>query len=347
VVRLGSFVGQAFALCAIVTVLSACSSAGQTAFGPLAGANPSAVDSLGRVASWMSPSAKTMKRLLYVSDDAYASYSGNAVYVYSYPKGKLVGILSGFESPEGECVDGAGDVFITDYDAQDIVEYAHGGTTPINTLSNSGKSPVGCSVDPTTGNLAVTDWNGPPSHLAIYQNAQGNPTYLSDKYISQMKFCGFDNKGNLFVDGEPTPHYGETFSLSELPKGSSDFVNVTPSEQYVNTPGAVQWDGKYVAFEDPSVDTIYQEQVGASSGEIVGETVLSGSDYVTQFWVVRPDTTANGHRGTRVVGADNQLPGVEFWEYPNAGNAPIKEITGAPFVPSYSVPFGVTVSITK
>src|SRR5580692_2579193 len=51
--------------------------------------------------SWMSPSAKK-SALLYVSDAG----SGD-VYVYSYPKGKLTGTLTGFNFPEGECADKA------------------------------------------------------------------------------------------------------------------------------------------------------------------------------------------------------------------------------------------------
>ena len=47
--------------------------------------------------SWMLPEAKS-ETLLYVSN-VYT------ITVYSYPKGKLVGTLSDFEKPYGECVD--------------------------------------------------------------------------------------------------------------------------------------------------------------------------------------------------------------------------------------------------
>ena len=113
-----------------------------------------------------------------VSAGGYSGQQG-AVLVLSFPKGDLVGTLTGFSVPSGECVDESGDVFVADGGADTIREYAHGGTTPIATLNDPGE-PYGCSVDPTTGNLAVT--NGSDS-VAIYPSAQGTPTLYSDPSI--------------------------------------------------------------------------------------------------------------------------------------------------------------------
>src|SRR5262249_47577682 len=107
--------------------------------------------------SWILPEAKKRK-LLYVADAQTAD-----VYVYEYPNGKLVGTLTGFQEAQGECADAKGDVFITvpsPYSASsEILEYAHGGTEPIATFSDPGygEEPWSCAVDPTTGNLAVTN----------------------------------------------------------------------------------------------------------------------------------------------------------------------------------------------
>ena len=104
--------------------------------------------------SWMLPEAKS-EDLLYVTNYSHVS-------VYTYPKGKLVGILNGFGSSVGECVDGKGDVFVTNtlhlgrIPADRIVEYAHGGMKPIAELKTEHVGPVGCAFDPTTGDLAVS-----------------------------------------------------------------------------------------------------------------------------------------------------------------------------------------------
>ena len=77
--------------------------------------------------------------------------------------------LSDSNSPYGECVDKAGDVFVADFGGNTgtpaILEYAHGGTKPIATLSDPGYYPESCSIDPTTGNLAVTNDGGPARDL--------------------------------------------------------------------------------------------------------------------------------------------------------------------------------------
>lgn len=149
--------------------------------------------------SWMAPEAKR-DNLLYISD-----VGTDDVDVYAYPKGVFLGTLTGFSGPEGECVDKTGDVFIANYAASSILEYAHGGTSPIATLNDPGYLPGGCSIDPTTGNLAVTNYlttGAGQGNVAIYKDAKGTPkAYHADPLILEMFFCGYDKAGNLFVDG--------------------------------------------------------------------------------------------------------------------------------------------------
>ena len=101
----------------------------------------------------MSPEAKRTKELLYVSNG-----DADEVDVYSYRSGKRVGALTGFVQPEGQCVDKRGNVWITNfgtkYQTGYAVEYAHGGSVPLKELQVYDPA-IGCSVDPTSGNLAV------------------------------------------------------------------------------------------------------------------------------------------------------------------------------------------------
>ena len=117
-----------------------------------AAGHPLVVGNQTRSHGWMLPAAKSMD-LLYVSND-------DELLVFSYPKGKLVGEIT---VPSGDfaglCSDSAGDVFVTSvgsHSASYILEYAHGGTEPITTLSDPAWA-NGCAVDPTTGNVAVTN----------------------------------------------------------------------------------------------------------------------------------------------------------------------------------------------
>lgn len=279
--------------------------------------------------SRMARDAKNMN-LLYISD----AESGD-LYVYSYPQAKLKGTLTGLSAPEGECVDKAGDVFVANTGATDILEYPHGGTNPIATLSDSGYYPLGCAVDPTTGNLAVTNICAEVSgqcvadgNLLIYASAKGAPTSYTDPSIAEYFFCGYDDKGNLYVDGL----YNSNFAFGELPDGRSSFRNITLNTS-IYQPGGVQWDGKYVAVgnEDLYNNIIYDFRISGTHGKLArpGGTPLDGATLVVQFWI----------QGKSVIGPNHGGSGsVMFWKYPDGGS-PTKVFN------AFSTPIGSTVSM--
>jgi hypothetical protein len=268
--------------------------------------------------SWMKPAAKKSD-LLYLDDQ-----TGN-VYVYSYPKGELMGTLTGLPDPQGECVDKKGDVFFTSFAGQQIVEYAHGGTSPINTLSNPGQYMEGCSVDTKTGDLAAIDFEpstgGGGGSVAIFAHASGSPTVLTDPNLHLGYQIGYDNKGNIFVDGVDSSN---NFEFAELPKGSSSFTEITLGVS-ITTPGGVQWDGKYVTVGDAKSGDIYQTD--GAGGKIEGTTSLSDSDGIFQYFI----------GGKKVVGPNAYSANAGIWKYPKGGN-PTMTITGI------TDPFGAAIS---
>src|SRR5580698_875840 len=216
-----------------------------------------------RGGSWMLPDAKS-KDLLYVGD----IYD---VTVYSYPQGKLEGRLNGFYEIGGECVDAKGDVFVVNTLGGKIVEYAHGGKKPIQTLRATGYEPADCAIDPTTGNLAVTIFGGASSgELAIYQDAKGTPTLYTDPDFLNYGYCGYDDNGNLFIDGGNEDH---AVVFAELAKGASSFLNLTLDQSFNDT-GAIQWDGKYLDVGDQNTSNIYRFSISGSQGTEVGVTQL-------------------------------------------------------------------------
>ena len=277
----------------------------------------------GHIRTWMAPEAKK-DNLLYVSD-----YDNNAVYVLTYPKGKLVGTLTGFDHPQGECVDAAANVWITNTNASQIVEYAHGGTVAIATLTDSGQYPVACAVDPTTGNLAVTaifSTNDGEGDVAIYADAQGTPTTYTAPLILYYYFCGYDDKGDLFIDGT-VGGYHMPFQVAMLYRGGSKFYDVA-LDQNMYFPGDIQWDGGYLAVGDQSVALIYQFSMNGSDGLEVGSTPLSNSGDVVGFWI----------DGKKVIGADAEYDDVGIWKYPAGGKPRIMSGFGSAF------PEGVAIS---
>jgi DNA-binding beta-propeller fold protein YncE len=307
-----------------LTLLSA-GCAGPTTSGS-APLQPALRHAAARGASWMAPQA-TQQPLIYVS-----SVLTNDVYVYSYSTHQLVGTLTGFNTPYGLCVDKSGDVWVANDGASQLLEYAHGGSSPIGTLSDTGEYPEGCAVDPATGNLAVANFSSKSGggNVAIYANAKGTPRTYTDPSIVNYRFCGYDAKGNLFVDGVDT---SSVFVLGELPKGSSSFTNI-PVKQTIEWPGGVQWDGKHVAVGDTDTVTVYQ--IDPANGSVTGSTKLGGANYVDQFWINGSVATRKKARKARVIAPSQDAGTLALYKYP-AGGAALWSI-------GVQEPFGVTVS---
>lgn len=253
--------------------------------------------------SWMAPNANSGD-LLYVTGGC------GGICVFTYPGKRLVGQISDSNSPFGECVDKAGDVFVADFGGETgtaaILEYAHGGMNPIATLSDPGYYPQACSIDPTTGNLAVANWNGP---LAIYTGAKGDPAYYADPK-AYFDFCTYDDTGNLFIDGRYVGSGG--YALVEMPKGSYGFKSIK-LDSAPSYPYDMQWAGKYLALADGGT-VIYHVAISGGKGTVIGSTVLNGlvSGTEVQFWI-------QGGTILEPYGTGDSPDEVGFWRYPTGG----------------------------
>ncbi len=265
----------------------------------------------------------------------YATGGCGGTCVFSYPKGKPGASLS--LGGAGLCTDKRGDIFMpssTSSEKAVVYEFAHGASSPKATLNVPGLVAEGCSVDPTTGNLAVTylcqDCSYGP--LAIFQNAKGTPETYEQAGIF-LSYCGYDNKGNLFTDGN-----GSTgFALLELSAGGNILSPISVS-QSIAVAGQVQWDGTYLAIEDLSNPVIYQFQISGSAATRKGTTKLTGAGaWGGQSWI----------QGSTVVvpfastgSSPNELG---FWKYPASGavKKTIKKNLGTGSLA------GVTVSVAR
>lgn len=266
--------------------------------------------STSRDRSWIMPDAKRSV-LLYISDDT------GTVSVLSYPKGKRVGALTGFEETHGLCSDTKGHVFVVDSKAQQIVEFAHGGTSPIATLSDAGNYPNGCAIDPNSGNLAVS--GGYPHYasgnVAVYAAAQGAPTVYTD-FNAIFAYCTYDGTGDVFATGTD----GSQAWLSELPAGGASLVDIGIYGS-INPSPAIQWDGTYLAIESPSGDplgpaTVYQVEISGSSAKIVNTIKLytkknKNPPRATQFWI----------NAGKIVNPESAHNLIGLWPYPVGGEA--------------------------
>lgn len=282
--------------------------------------------------SWIDPAAKA-DDLIYVS--TFPFLRQNAVEVFSWRHQEFVGWLTNFVAPQRLCSDKAGDVFIPDAGTAQIFEYAHGGTSPIATIDDSGNEPHACAVDRASGDLAVADSGG----VAIYQNASGTPKRHIDTHFASYGFCGYDDAGNLFVDGT---NHADHFRFDELPKGSKFLTNIALNEQ-IHRAGSVQWDGKYIAIGDESGDLVNQFEIAGSTGSLKGIVNLDGGDGpVRQFWITTFSKGRINPQTTQIVAAQFHFTHhaglIGIWDYPAGGIMPKHVI-------DIGHPLGVTVSL--
>jgi len=286
--------------------------------------------------------------LLYVSD----AYNGTVdIYNYRSNKNELYGQLTGFAHPLGLCVDWAGDVFVDDYDNYEIDEYAHGGTTPIASVSDSYGRPDGCAVDRSTGNIAVSNGfnqSDAGGNIVVFTGGlEGNETEYGGNNIDLDNFGppAYDAKGNLFLEGIK---YSTQTVFAELPAGSSSLVQL--SGLTINQTAAVEWDGSYIDATDgdykgEGVGAIYRVTVSGSAVKIKRTTVLTddcygGYNYASFYQPYIGGTTPR--RNTVVAGNSAvQCPNrVDVWDFAKGGNP--KRVLPSDISPVW--PFGATLS---
>ena len=345
---------MALCSCVAAAMLTGCGGS-QTPIGAPGATPQSQTSAIGihakRGGSWMLPEAKKHDLLYLASPDL------GEVFVYTYPEGKLTGMLTGLFGPAGECVDAQGDVFITSRTSGStsgiIYEYARGGTNPIATLDDPGIA-FGCAVDPTTGNLAVSnrlDASNPKGpfygDVAIYKGAEGDPTMY---YGSTTSFylCGYDSLGNLYVSGDGRT--AREAGLFRLMSGSSNFQEITLNKTlYIADEfwPSVQWDGAHMTVSSDPLNkrgkklgplAVYRLSIAGSSGKVMGTSRLvepkKKSHYTGQIWIYRKTVVG--------IGYDHLFsfnPEASLWRYPTGG-LPRKLITGI----QLDLVWGVTVS---
>jgi hypothetical protein len=311
-----SDMGRLVALMTTVTLaFTGCGGAGTTGAAPLGAMTPTTGASQGKSGS----------ALIYVPAE------GGHSYVLSYPEGKLVGTIN--QTASGACADASGNVYLPG--PKGVLVYSHGATTPSATLTlaNAGS---GCSVDPITGNLAVTTESN--NGVAVFENASGQPTV----YQTQLPpyYCGYDNEGNLFVDGYALP---DGLWLAELPKGSDAFSNVSLNQPITLNAGQVQWDGNYLTLEigigakhPLNALAIDRVAISGSNASVISKTTFKNIGHGTRAsWIY-------GNRVLVPFGLHGAVPNIGLWAYTKGGKAKklIKKIAGA------TVTFtGVTMSV--
>jgi hypothetical protein len=277
----------------------------------------------------------------------YVSNANGFVNIYRYWQKNLVGVLTNFSNPMGMCVDNNRNVYIADFGAKTIVEYAHGGSTPIRTIDTAPYAPYVCSVDATTGDLAVGSFrktkNWSDGSIAIYKHAQGTPTIYKGQNISHFTALSYDDSGDLLASAYYQQYVTFYAGFYYLPKhGTHIFLMHLPNSQFTESGyswppvQSINYDGTYWVVT--AYDTMYRYTIGVKAVE-VDYMELTGASQAGELWFYRATRHA---QATQVVAGDgtyNDTNTVNFWKYPVSAN-PIATISSG-----LDAPYGVTVSL--
>jgi hypothetical protein len=260
--------------------------------------------------SWMLPGA-SHGDLIYALETARES-GGE---IFAYPSGELVGYF-GFSQSHffsyGICSDRKGNVFAgvggVSSSYSFIDEFAHDGSL-IGTLG-ADFLPISCSVDPSTGNLAVVE-----GEIAIYRNARGAPRHYRDSSFQGYESCSYDDRGNLFVVGFPPGGY---FALAEILKGKVTFRSISLNKK-LGYPASIQWDGNDLAIEAQTLVrgqlgryVVYRVQVSGSKAKVLG---------TPQFKDWRRPGRSTILQDAFVAVYGTKAKSIGSWRYPSGGRA--------------------------
>lgn len=180
-------------------------------------------------------------------------------------------------------------------------------------MNDSEYGPVGCSVDPTTGNLAVTNetkiqGTSGPGNVALYTRASGKPTFYFDPSIAEFGGCAYDNKGNLYALGSDSSSVNV---FAELLKGQNELTLLELNET-ITDGWNMQWDGKYLAVVAGSPGSlIYRFKAKGGIGKAVGVLKLKGTSWIAGFTV----------QGGSLYAALVTQSEVAIYPYPRGGKA--------------------------
>jgi hypothetical protein len=258
---------------------------------------------------------------------AYVSDSGtNQVGAYKYPAFTLWEPVT--QEGQPGCTDAAGDVWFIETNTAELVEYAHGGNIPIETLQDPGNYPVSCAVSPSTGTLAVgnivTTSDG-PGNIALYAHAKGKPRFVLAS--QRVYFLTYDSGDNLFGDGENSSY---AFELFELAHGAKTIQPLTVVGATIEFPGGLQYADNALNVGDQDGAVIYQMHVKGKTAKVVTTTPLTGAVDVVYFDIYK----------NRVICPDAGAADIKMYAYPQGG-MPVRTITG------FSEPEAVVISVVS
>lgn len=270
---------------------------------------------------------------LYVAEHNWYTGVGQT-QIFSLPSGKVVGVISNFGTM---CEDTVGNVYIVSQPTvtsapSSISKYAPASTTATEQVTfPSGVYGTDCSIDSTTGKIAVSGVSHPSSStylswLGIYSKLSRKPKLYSNTLMDYFGWCGYDGSGNLYLNGFGSPNHYPPMA-TELPKSATTFSDFKKPSYLVD--GPIQWDGSYITSglgrsagkKQPRI--IYQLTVSGSSVNVAGEVYLNHfGGFQPQYFSIQRGMVAEAFGKPQVRNT------IGLWHYPQGGSKPYMVFKG-------------------
>jgi DNA-binding beta-propeller fold protein YncE len=290
-----------------------------------------------RLKTWISPDAKDAPVLFFQGDVDL----GN-IYIFSLPEMTLKGTISGLSEPLGMCSDLAGNIYVAEAGLSRVDEFTRAGTL-IATFTDTYGYPSACAVNPQNGYLAVTDTSSPLKVL-VFSSPSSPPTALIVPDMTYLSFAGYNDKGELWVDGF---NYLD-FALSRCDASECKRLNVRGAQYF--EAGTVQWDDvrkTWVIF-DQSCDSGNPGSCSYPVSErgVLGEQT-SYNNYKDAAVCSLKQAVIGAYKKRFVVGGDWDYDtcggptgnAVYRWAYPAGGDP-----TNYAVLPNGARPYGAAIS---
>jgi len=270
--------------------------------------------------SWVSPDVKRARHLLFISDD-----SSQDVYIFTMPAMQLKATLTGFNGPQGMCSDKQGNIWVVNTGTSQGLKYSRTRDL-LGSVSDPSGTPAGCAVNPTNGDLALSETRGSSGAggIEIYHNGSGSPTRYNNPAQYEYFFPAYDTHGNLYVDGFSYPTFA--VMISELPSGKHRMHTINYSGGTIHFPGGVNWDlvnGQLLVNDQECQGVygscVYQLAVSHSSATIVGFTPLNNVDGTACDVDQATIAPLSKYFAGPCISYAYSVNSADRWEYPSGG----------------------------
>ena len=217
--------------------------------------------------SWMLPEAKSedlhalykMSRpLLFVTN--YNADANNVTIYHADAKSPspLAIITDGIGSPEGDCIDAAGTLYVANEDGSGWVsEYASGHTKRSKLITDGINIPAFCAID-SSGNLWVANLGG--ANATEYEKGSTKPHTVITNGLTAPVGIAIDHSGNLYVSNRLSTYSGNVQVYS--PGSQSPTRTITDG---VTSPAGLSVDANGTLFVTNVQENTIEEYLAGTS----------------------------------------------------------------------------------